>query len=57
MREEKVLSLFPLSFLALRCVLWDLSYRTTDETRVSAVKALSPIHWTTREFPCVYFQD
>ena len=40
MREEKVLSLFSLSFLVLRCGLWDLSYRTTDGTRVSAVKAL-----------------
>lgn len=46
MREEKVLSLFSLSFLVLRCGLWDLSYGTTDGTRVSAVKALSPTHWT-----------
>ena len=31
--------------------LQDLSSRTRDQTRASAVKALSPNHWTTREFP------
>ena len=30
--------------------MWDLSSATRDQTRVPAVKVLSPNHWTTREF-------
>ena len=35
--------------------LWDLSSPTRDWTRDLAVKAPSPNHWTTREFPSFYY--
>ena len=34
----------------------DLSSPTRDQTQAPAVKALSPNHWTTREFPVSYFR-
>ena len=37
-------------FLTLQCSLWDLSSPIRD----GKVKALSPNHWTDREFPFVY---
>ena len=38
-------------FLASLCGLRDLSSLTRDGTWALAVKALSPNHWTAREFP------
>ena len=35
--------------------LWALSSLTRDWTQAPAVKAQSPNHWTTREFPKIYF--
>ena len=46
--KKKINLLF---FLAIPCVLWDLSSPTRDRTRALALKALSPNHWTDREFP------
>ena len=39
--------------LAILCSLQDLSSLTRDRTWAMAVKAPSPNHWTTREFPPV----
>ena len=38
-------------FLVVPHGLWDLSSPARDWTWATAVKALSPNHWTTREFP------
>ena len=38
-------------FLASSRGLWDLSSPTRDQALATGVKALSPNHWTTREFP------
>ena len=38
-------------FLAMMYGLWDLSSLTGNRTLAMAVKAPSPNHWTTREFP------
>ena len=35
-------------------LLWGLSSSLRDQTWVVIVKALSPKHWTTREFPVVF---
>ena len=42
-------------FCSLAAQLRDLSSLTRDWTQAPAVKALSPYHWTTREFPGVSF--
>ena len=41
-------------FLAIPCGLCDLSSLTRGWTRATAVKAPSPNHWTTREFPSCF---
>ena len=46
-----VLYLFIYLFLAVLHSLQDLSSSIRDWTQAPAVKALSPNHWTTREFP------
>ena len=43
------------TFFFMPLGLWDLSSPTRDWTRASAVKALSPNRWTTREFPTAVF--
>ena len=47
--------LFIYLFMALPHSLWVINSGTRDSTRATAVKALSPNHWTTREFPQIYF--
>ena len=42
---------FSFFFFATPCGLWDHSSPTRDRTWAPAVKALSPNHWTAREFP------
>ena len=46
-----ILNLFVFFFLATPRTLQDLSSLTRHGTRVPAVRALSPNHWTIREFP------
>ena len=48
-RPASILFLFVL--LAIPCILWDLSSLTRDQTQVPAMKAQSPNHRTSREFP------
>ena len=43
--------------MATPCGLWDLSSPTRNRTLVPAVKAPSPNHWTTREFPKENFKN
>ena len=40
--------------LAMPHGLWDLSSPTRDWTRATAVKVMSPSHWSAREFPTSY---
>ena len=44
-----------LFFLSVPCSLQDLSFLTRDGTQAPAVKALSPNHWTAREFPLYFY--
>ena len=37
-------------FLAMPCGIWDLSFETKDEPRLTSVKAPSPNHRTARVF-------
>ena len=46
--------LFSFFFLAA-CGRWDLSSLTRNWTWATAVKALSPNHWTARKFPGIFF--
>ena len=48
---------FSFLFLALLHVLQDLSSLTRDWTQALAVKALSPNHWTAREFPQLHISN
>ena len=45
------LLIFNFYILVTLCGLQDLSSLTRDQTQAPAVKAPSPNHWTTREFP------
>ena len=51
--KRDVIHLKAFFFLATLCSLQDLSSLTRDRTWAMAVKAPSPNHWTTREFPPV----
>ena len=44
-----------LLFGHILCGLQDLSSPIRDWTQATAVKALSPNHWTTKEFPSIYY--
>ena len=50
-----LLFIFYFYFLAMPCSLRDLSSPTRCWTQAPVVKAQSPNHWTTREFPYVAF--
>ena len=42
-------------FFSLPRALWDLIFLTSDQAQSPAVKAQSPNHWTTKEFPHLSF--
>ena len=50
-----LLLLLLLSFVALLLSFWDLSSLTSDRNCTLAVKAPSPNHWNTEEFPKFYY--